>query len=115
MSPFFSQRDHVRLLAIGDQSVLRGALEGGNIEDAFFSGAPAEGLRSKGFHVLTDLYEANIKTLSWGVIVRRVSLQRNSELMTNVLQALIEGLAFVKSPLHKEGRCEDAHGTIEDQ
>ncbi|HVO92934.1 MAG TPA: hypothetical protein VMT22_08855 [Terriglobales bacterium] len=103
------------MLAIGDQSVLRGALEGGNIEDAFFSGAPAEGLRSKGFHVLTDLYEANIKTLSWGVIVRRVSLQRNSELMTNVLQALIEGLAFVKSPLHKEGRCEDAHGTIEDQ
>ena len=95
------QRDHIHLLAIGDQSVLRGALESGNIEAAFFNGALAEELRSKGFRVLTDLYGANIKTLSSGVIVRKVSLQKNPELMTNVLQALIEGLAFVKSPLHK--------------
>jgi NitT/TauT family transport system substrate-binding protein len=40
------QRDNVRLLAIGDQSVLRGALEGGNIEAAFFNGALAEELRA---------------------------------------------------------------------
>ena len=95
------QRDNIRLLAIGDQSVLRGALEGGNIEAAFFNGALAEELRSKGFRILTDLYAANLKTLSSGVIVRKVSLQKNPELTTNVLQALIEGLAFVKSPTHK--------------
>ena len=95
------QRDNIRLLAIGDQSVLRGALEGGNIEAAFFNGAIAEELRSKGFRILTDLYAANIKTLSSGVIVRKASLQKNLELTTNVLQALIEGLAFVKSPMHK--------------
>ncbi|HVR14829.1 MAG TPA: hypothetical protein VMS25_00610, partial [Candidatus Limnocylindrales bacterium] len=51
--------------------------------------------------ILTDLYAANIKTLSSGVIVRKASLQKNLELTTNVLQALIEGLAFVKSPTHK--------------
>jgi ABC-type nitrate/sulfonate/bicarbonate transport system substrate-binding protein len=28
-------------------------------------------------------------------------LEKNPELITNVLQALIEGLAFVKSPTHK--------------
>jgi ABC-type nitrate/sulfonate/bicarbonate transport system substrate-binding protein len=95
------QRDNIRLLAIGDQSVLRGALEGGNIEAAFFNGAMGEELRSKGFRILTDLYAADIKTLSSGVIVRKASLQNNLELTTNVLQALIEGLAFVKSPLHK--------------
>ncbi len=46
-------------------------------------------------------YAANIKTLSSGIIVRKVSLQKNPELTTNLLQALIEGLAFVKSPTHK--------------
>ena len=95
------QRDNIRLLPIGDQSVLRGALEGGNIEAAFFNGAIAEELRSKGFRILTDLYAANIKTLSSGIIVRKALLQRNLDLTTNVLQALIEGLAFVKSPAHK--------------
>ena len=95
------QRDNIRLLPIGDQSVLRGALEGGNIEAAFFNGAIAEELRSKGFRILTDLYAANIKTLSSGIIVRKALLQKNLELTTNVLQALIEGLAFVKSPAHK--------------
>ena len=30
------QRDAIRMLPIGDQSVLRGALEGGNIDAAFF-------------------------------------------------------------------------------
>jgi ABC-type nitrate/sulfonate/bicarbonate transport system substrate-binding protein len=95
------QRDNLKLLATGDQSVLRGVLESGNIEAAFFNGALGEELRSKGFRVLTDLYAANIKTLSSGVIVRKTALQKNLELTTHVLQALIEGLAFVKSPLHK--------------
>lgn len=95
------QRDNIRLLAIGDQSVLRGALEVGNIEAAFFNGALGEELRSKGFRVLADLYAANIKTLSSGIIVRKVALQNNRELTTNVVQALVEGLAFVKSPAHK--------------
>ena len=109
------QRDNIRLLAIGDQSVLRGALEGGNIEAAFFNGAIAEELRSKGFRILTDLYAANIKTLSSGIIVRKASLQKNLELTTNVLQALIEGLAFVKSPAHKSDSRQNAHAAFKNQ
>jgi ABC-type nitrate/sulfonate/bicarbonate transport system substrate-binding protein len=95
------QRDGIRILAIGDQSILRGALEGGNIDGAFFNGAMAEELRSKGFRFLTDLYTANIQTLSSGVIVKKTSLQKNRETMTRMLQAVIEGLAFVKSPSRK--------------
>jgi ABC-type nitrate/sulfonate/bicarbonate transport system substrate-binding protein len=90
------QRDGIRILAIGDQSILRGALEGGNID-----GAMAEELRSKGFRFLTDLYTANIQTLSSGVIVKKTSLQKTRETMTRMLQAVIEGLAFVKSPSRK--------------
>ena len=64
-------RDVIRMLPIGDQSVLRGALEGGNIDAAFFNGAMAEELRSKGFRILADLHPANIKTLSSGIIVKK--------------------------------------------
>jgi NitT/TauT family transport system substrate-binding protein len=95
------QRDAVQLLAIGDQSVLRSALEAGSIEGAFFNGAMAEELRARGLRVLVDLHEANIPTVSSGVIIRKASLQKNPELAANVLRAMIEGLAFVKSPRHK--------------
>jgi ABC-type nitrate/sulfonate/bicarbonate transport system substrate-binding protein len=95
------QRDAVQLLAIGDQSVLRGALEAGSIEGAFFNGAMAEELRSKGFRVLADLHKANIPTVNSGIIVKKAYLQKNPELAANLLKATIEGLAFVKSPSHK--------------
>jgi len=43
------QRDNIRLLAIGDQSVLRGALEGGNIEAAFFQRRDSGRITVEGF------------------------------------------------------------------
>lgn len=95
------QRERIRILAIGDQSVLRGALEAGNIEAAFFNGAMAEELRSKGFHILADLYKANIRTLGSGIIVKRTTLQQNPALAANVLKATFEGLALVKSATGK--------------
>ena len=95
------QRNAIRLLAIGDQSVLRTALEAGSIEAAFLNGAMAEELKAKGFRVLVDLYGANIKTVGSGVIVKAAEIQKSREPAMNVLKAVVEGLAFVKSPAHK--------------
>lgn len=95
------QRDEIRVLAIGDQSVLRGALEAGNIDAAFFNGAMAEELKSKGFRILSELHKANVPTLGSGIIVKKSHLQKNPEFTANLLRALIEGLAFVKSPPRK--------------
>ena len=91
------QRDRIQMLAIGDQSVLRGALEVGNIEAAFFNGAMAEELKSKGFRILADLHKANILTLGSGIIAKKTTLQKTPELAVNVVKATYEGLAFVKS------------------
>ncbi|MET0503050.1 MAG: ABC transporter substrate-binding protein [Candidatus Binatia bacterium] len=95
------QGERIQLLAIGDQSVLRGALEAGNIDAAFFNGAMAEELRSKGFRILVDLHKANIRTLGSGIIAKKATLQKNPELATNVVKATFEGLAFVKSAAGK--------------
>jgi len=95
------QRNSIRLLAIGDQSVLRTALEAGAIDAAFLNGAMAEELKAKGFRVLVDLHGANLKTVGSGIIVKTAEIQKSREQATNVLKAVVEGLAFVKSPAHK--------------
>ncbi|MBI4525970.1 MAG: ABC transporter substrate-binding protein [Deltaproteobacteria bacterium] len=95
------QHDQMHILAIGDQTVLRRALEGGSIEATFLNGVMAEDLKRKGYRILAELSAAGIQTLNSGVVVKRASLQKNRELTTNILKALIEGLAFVFSPARK--------------
>jgi NitT/TauT family transport system substrate-binding protein len=95
------QRDQIQILAIGDQTVLRKALEGGSIEATFLNGVMAEDLKHKGYRILAELSPANIRTVTRGVAVRRAFLQKNRELTTSALKAMVEGLAFVLSPARK--------------
>lgn len=95
------QRDQIQILAVGDQTVLRGALESGSIDAAFFNRMMAEDLKHKGYRILAELSAASIQTLNSGVVVKRAFLQKNRELTTSVLKALVEGLVFVLSPARK--------------
>ena len=95
------QRDQIQILAIGDQAVLRGALENGSIDGTFLNGVMAEDLKHKGYRILAELSAAGIQTLNTGVVIKRAFLQKNRELTTSVLKALVEGLAFVLSPARK--------------
>lgn len=95
------QRDKIQIVAIGDQTVLRTALERRSIDGAFFNGVMAEDLKQKGYRILVDLSAASIQSVFSGVVVKKSFLQKNRELTTNVLKALIEGLAFVVSPGRK--------------
>lgn len=92
------QQDNIRILAIGDQTILKKALEVGNIDAAFFNGVLAQELKQKGFPIMVELSHAEIPTVRLGIIVRKAYLQQYSERVENVLKALIEGLAFVLSP-----------------
>jgi NitT/TauT family transport system substrate-binding protein len=76
-------------------------LEHLEIEAAFLNGAMAEELKAKGFRVLVDLHGANIKTVGSGIIVKAAEIQKSREPAMNVLKAVVEGLAFVKSPARK--------------
>ncbi len=95
------QRDQIQILAIGDQTVLRRALENGSIEGTFLNGVMAEDLKHKGYRILAELSAASIQTLNSGVVIKRAFLQKNRELTISVLKALVEGLAFVLSPARK--------------
>ena len=96
-----ASRDDIRVLTIGDQTVLTQALETGVIDVAALDGAFSQRLKKKGFPILAELYRANIPTVSSTVMVLNSYLQTNTALVENLLKALIEGAAFSLSPENK--------------
>ena len=55
-------------------------------------------LKQKGFSVLAELSETNIPYVSNLIVGTRAYFQQHSEIPENILKALIESLAFIKSP-----------------
>jgi len=94
-------RDDIRVLTIGDQTVLTQALETGVIDVAALDGAFSQRLKKKGFPILAELYRANIPTVSSTVMVLNSYLQTNTALVEDLLKAVIEGAVFSLSPENK--------------
>ncbi len=95
------RRDDIRVLVVGDSTVRGQALEGGSIDATFLDGAFSRKVRAKGFVTLADFSQANIPIMNHLMAVKKSYLQRQPELVENVLRALIEGLAFTWSPKSK--------------
>ncbi len=91
----------VKVLVVGDSTVRGQALEGGSIDATFLDGAFSRKVRAKGFVTLADFSQANIPIMNHLMAVKKSYLQRQPELVENVLRALIEGLAFTWSPKSK--------------
>ena len=94
-------RDSIKTLTIGDQTILTQALETGVIDTAPLDGAFSQKLKKKGFPILVELYRANIPTVSSTVVVLNSYLQAQPAVVENILKALIEGAAFTLSPENK--------------
>jgi ABC-type nitrate/sulfonate/bicarbonate transport system substrate-binding protein len=94
-------RDDVRILVIGDQTVLTQALQSGVIDAAPLDGAFSQRLKKQGFPILIELYRANIQTASATAVLMKSYLLAQPVVVENVMKGLIEGLAFTLSPRHK--------------
>ena len=88
-------RDSIKLQGIGDQTVLVQALQSGRVDAILVEPSFSRGLKTKGFRILADLSSANIPFASSGLVVSRGYLQRQPEVVENVLKALIEATAFL--------------------
>ena len=95
------QKDDIRFLVIGDQTLLAQALENGTIDAANLDGAFSRKLKQRGFSVLTDASKVNLPIVSQGVVVTAEYLHKQPRVVEGVLQALIEGLAFTIAPANK--------------
>jgi ABC-type nitrate/sulfonate/bicarbonate transport system substrate-binding protein len=95
------RRDNISILSIGDQTVLTQALEAGNIDVTVLDGVFSRRLKQRGFSVLAELSETNIPYVSNLIVGTRSYFQLHPEVPENILKALIESLAFIKSPANK--------------
>jgi NitT/TauT family transport system substrate-binding protein len=92
-------RDRIRLLVIGDQTVIGPALESQVIDAAVLTSRtyiPA--LKQKGFTVLTEVAPPMAAT---GIVARKIALQKNPEILENIMKALIESEYYVLAPSNK--------------
>jgi len=95
------RRDDIRVLVVGDNTVRGQALEGGSIDATSLDGVFSRKAKAKGFVTLADFSQANIPIMNHLMAVKKSYLQRQPEIVENVLRALIEGLAFTWSPKSK--------------
>jgi NitT/TauT family transport system substrate-binding protein len=95
------QKDDIRFLVIGDQTLLAQGLENGTIDAANLDSSFSRKLKQKGFSVLTDATKVNLPIVSQGIVVTAEYLRKQSRVVEGVLQALIEGLAFTVAQVNK--------------
>ncbi len=89
-------RNNIRLLVIGDQTIIARALESQVIDAAVLTTRTyIPGLKQKGFSVLNEVTPAMAAT---GIVTRKTYLQKNSEVLENIMKALIEGEHYMMSP-----------------
>ena len=92
-------RDRIRLLVIGDQTIMGPALESQVIDATVLTSRTyIPGLKQKGFSVLTEVTPPMAAT---GIVARKISLQKNPEIFENVMKALIEGEYYVMAARNK--------------
>jgi NitT/TauT family transport system substrate-binding protein len=96
-----AERDKINIIAVGDQNVLAQALQAGTIDATVLDGVQSRRLSALGFTTLVDLNKANLPILSSGIAVRESNVQKNPQMIENILKAVTEGAAFSLSQAQK--------------
>lgn len=95
------KRDNIQMLVIGDVTVLAQSLESGLIDATVVPPFLSRRLAEKGFTVLGRCEQTKLPSVGMTVLVERPYLQQNTDILQNVMMALIEGMAFTGSPRNK--------------
>ena len=96
-----AERDKIAIIAVGDQSVLAQAVASGTIDATVLDGVQSRPLQAKGFPIIAELDKAKLPILSSSIVAREPYIQKNPQIVENVLRAVIEGAAFCLSPAQK--------------
>lgn len=95
-------RDNITILVLGDQSVLTQALATSRIDAAYLGYTFSALLKEKGFPVLLDIGRAPIPYQGLALAARRSYLKQNPQVVDSVLRGVLESVAFIQNPAHKE-------------
>lgn len=96
-----AERDKISIIAAGDQTVLAQAVASGTLDATVLDGVQSRPLHAKGFPILAELDKAKLPILSSSIVARESYIQKNPQMVENVMRAVIEGAAFCLSPIQK--------------
>jgi NitT/TauT family transport system substrate-binding protein len=94
-------RDKISIIVAGDQTVLAQAVATGTIDATVLDGVQSRPLHAKGFPILAELGNAKLPILSSSIVAREPYIQKNPQIVENVMRAVIEGEASCLSPREK--------------
>jgi NitT/TauT family transport system substrate-binding protein len=94
-------RDKIAIIAAGDQTVLAQAVATGTIDATVLDGVQSRPLHARGFPILAELDKAKLPILSSSIVAREPYIQKNPQIVENVMRAIIEGAASCLSPREK--------------
>jgi len=95
------ERDKISIIAVGDQTVLAQAVASGTLDATVLDGVQSRPLHARGFPIIAELDKAKLPILSSSIVAREPYIQKNPQMVENVMRAIIEGAAFCLSPIQK--------------
>jgi len=95
------ERDKIAIIAAGDQTVLAQAVATGTIDATVLDGVQSRPLHARGFPILAELDKAQLPILSSSIVAREPYIQKNTQIVENVMRAIIEGEASCLSSREK--------------
>lgn len=95
------ERDKVKIIPVGDQTVLAQALETGTIDLTVLDKPLSVPLKQKGFRILAELSRSSIPYAGVGLIFRRSFVEKRPEIIERTLRALIRAIAYLFQPSNK--------------
>ncbi len=95
------ERDKIAIIAAGDQTVLAQAVATGTIDATVLDGVQSRPLHARGFPILAELDKTRLPILSSSIVAREPYIQKNPQVVENVMRAIIEGAASCLSPREK--------------
>jgi NitT/TauT family transport system substrate-binding protein len=95
------ERDKIAIIAAGDQTVLAQAVASGTIDATVLDGVQSRPLHARGFPILAELDKAKLPILSSSIVAREPYIQKNPQVVENIMRAIIEGEASCLSMREK--------------
>jgi ABC-type nitrate/sulfonate/bicarbonate transport system substrate-binding protein len=96
------KRDNITLLGVGGNPDRLGALLAGVVDATTLGPEIAQLATNQGHTVLLDLVKENVPFQSSGLVTTKKFMRANPQLVENVGKSLVEAIAFMHNPKHKQ-------------
>jgi NitT/TauT family transport system substrate-binding protein len=96
------QKDNIRILPAGGQTGRVQAMEAGTLDATTLDAVFSRRLKERGFTILEEFHRFGIPIMLQGVVVTDAFQRKQTDVLENVLKAMVEGQVYVLSPRNRK-------------